>query len=585
MRVRESCLSLVACIALSSCGARTNLLNGDREQAAGTDGGLDAQDDATNAEDVVEPDVITDVVSPDVAVTSCPQVPPSLGAGCTVAGQVCAYSLGKTGPCDDVGTDDRVAWRCEPSGWLEIARCVERAACPVKRPANGDPCSEAALGLDCFYSSSDTCERDSIVQCDGFRWWHVNACPNRDIPDGFALVPSLPGPDLTAVAHGEQQVSMPSLALAGTQMLMTYDVSAGYLQDHGIHGHLVQTAAPVQASAYYPSSVDLLGQDAVSNPIVAYAGGRFLLSWSANDGWPAHTNGVPGTYVRTIPLHDPPHSSPLVDEGGGAPTGLVMQPGGGRVAYRYEVPGTGKYAAAVVVLSESGEPAPLTKETLADETVSEWFAPPVPRAFVRIAPWEQGFAYLYPVIASGDLWDDSGFAVALRATAASTEDPVVARVTVGMPRRASIATLRDGSVVVAYAKVGTDPDLPPLFRLVRVRPDTSWEELADPPQPAAEEVLGAGPVIAAFEDGFAVGWTSVPIESPSAMAWPRVMARTGEALENEAMWAGDAVQGMTPSDSIALVSGGVDRTLHMAWTRSSQALSTIERQRLVVQLF
>ncbi len=140
-------------------------------------------------------------------------------------------------------------------------------------------------------------------------------------------------------------------------------------------------------------------------------------------------------------------------------------------------------------------------------------------------------------------------------------------------------------MVVAYTKVGTDPDLLPLFRLVRERPDTSWEELDDLPQRATEEVFGAGPVIVNFEDGFAVEWTSVPVESPLAMAWPRVMARTGKTLANEAMWVGDAVQGMTLSNSIALGSGGVDRRLHMAWTQSLQALSTIERQLLVVQMF
>ncbi len=149
--------------------------------------------------------------------------------------------------------------------------------------------------------------------------------------DGFAFVPSLPGSDLSAVAHGEQQVSMPSLAPAGMQMLMTYDVSADDIQERGFHGHLVQSAAPVQARGYYPDAVDLVGQDAVSNPIVACAGGRFLPSWSANDGWPAHTNGGPETYRRSVPLRGPPHSSPLVDEGGGAPTGLVMQAGGGRM--------------------------------------------------------------------------------------------------------------------------------------------------------------------------------------------------------------------------------------------------------------
>ncbi len=65
--------------------------------------------------------------------------------------------------------------------------------------------------------------------------------------------------------------------------------------------------------------------------------------------------------------------------------------------------GTGKHAAAVVVLSERGEPSLSTKETRGDGTVSESFAPPGPRAFVRIASWEQGFAYRCPTVASGDI--------------------------------------------------------------------------------------------------------------------------------------------------------------------------------------
>ncbi len=568
-------------LVLAGCGARTSLLEGERwaAQDAGPDAPLDAVTDTTWPDGTL-PDVIADAV----VVTSCADLPPVLNEACAVPGHVCAYALGKQGPCDDVGTADRVGWRCEPSGWLEIARCVEWGACPPTPPADGDACDESVLGLDCYYSSDEGCERGSIAQCDGMRWWHVNACPDRDVPDGFVLVSSLTEPDLTAVAHAEQQVTQPSLAVAGTQLLMAYYVSAGYLQDHGIHGHVVQTSAPVQTAPYYTTSTDLLGHDAVSNPRVTYAEGRFILSWGANDGWPVHTNGVPGLYVRTVPLHDPPYSSPLVDEGGGAPTGLVMQPEGGRVAYRYSVVGTGKYAAAVVVLDSKGAPAPLTKVTLADETVSTGFALPVPVAFVRIAPWEKGFAYLFPVTASGDVWDDSGLMVQFHDSAKNpTEDPPVVRLTVGMPRRAGIATLRDGSVVVAYAKVDTEPEGPPLFRLLRVRPTGEWDPLPDPPQPALGEDLGAGPVIVPFEDGFGVGWTSIPAESPGPVAWPRVMVRTGEALDHEEMWVGDAVQGMQPSDAIALAYGRVDRTLHVAWTRSSTGLSTIERQRLIVR--
>jgi hypothetical protein len=234
----------------------------------------------------------------------------------------------------------------------------------------------------------------------------------------------------------------------------------------------------------------------------------------------------------------------------------------------------------VVVLSDSGEPAPLTKVTLVDETVSEWFAPPVPNAFVRVEPWREGFVYAHPAIASGDLWDDSGLMLSFFSTVEFDEEPQTVRVTVGMPRRATIATLADGSVVAAYVP---EVEYGPTFRLVRVWADGSWEELFDPPQPGAEEMLGSGPVVAPFEDGFAVAWTSMPIESPGQMGWPRVLVRTGEQLSNEVMWGGDAVLGLTPSDAIAMTYGRVDRTLHLAWSRDTTGLATLDRQRLVLR--
>jgi len=579
--LRLSCRFAAPCVALVlGCGARTDLVPFDNEpQDAGNEASADANADAPSPDAGV--DASLDAPSDVVVTSACPAAPPDLGADCGVPGQVCAYATGKVGPCDDVGLDDRVAWRCEDGAWLEIARCVDWGDCPGDPPAAGDPCLIATTGLDCFYSSDDVCAASSIAQCDGVRWQHVNACPARSVPSGFVLISSGPAGELTAVTHPEQQLAYPAMALAGTQMLMTYSLSAGYLPDHGIYGHLVQTAAPKQASLFTPTPSELLGIDAISNPRVTNLAGRFMMAWAANDGWPVHTDGVPGTYVRTVPLHEPPYSSPLVDEAGSAPTSLAMQPDGGRIAYRFPAPSDpSRYAAAVVVLSDSGEPAPLTKVTLADETVSEWFAPPVPNAFVRVEPWREGFVYAYPATASGDLWDDSGLIFSFFSTVDYVEEPQTVRVTVGMPRRANIATLADGSVVAAYV---SEVEYGPLFRLVRVWADGSWEELLDPPQPGVEETLGSGPVVAPFEDGFAVAWTSMPIESPSAMGWPRVLVRTGAELSNEVMWGGDVVQGLTPSDAIALAYGRVDRTLHLAWSRDTTGLATLDRQRLVLR--
>ncbi len=526
-------------------------------------------------------DVVSDAIPDTVVTTLCPEEPPSLGNGCAVPGQVCAYATGEKGPCDDAGQNDRVAWRCQDGGWLEIARCVKWSACPGDPPAIGDPCDGDTTGLDCFYSADDVCAPSSIAQCDGVQWQHVNACPHRSVPGAFSLVHTEPSVDLTAVTHPQQQVSYPAVALAGTQMLMTYSVSAGMLPDHGTYGHFLQTAVPSQASPYSPSDDDLWGADSVSNPCVTRSGGRFLLAWAANDGWPVHTGGVPGTYVRTVPLHEPPHSSLLVEESGSAPTAIVMQPGGGRMAYRHaseEDPS--KHAASVVVLSDTGEPAPMTKETLADETSSHGFVLPVPRAFVRMERWQDGFVYAYPVTATGDAWDDSGIMVEFHESANPNGEPVKVRLTVGMPRRASVATLRDGSVVVAHRRAGDD--LGPPFRLARAWADGTWEELTDPPQTGVDETLGSGPVIVPFEDGFAVAWTSMPFEAPTAEGWPRAFVRVGGDLSYEQWWSSSAVMGLGPSDLIALSYGVVDRSLHLAWSRNTGGLSTIERQRLVV---
>lgn len=75
----------------------------------------------------------------------------------------------------------------------------------------------------------------------------------------------------------------------------------------------------------------------------------------------------------------------------------------------------------------------------------------------------------------------------------------------------------------------------------------------------------------------------MPIESPSAMGWPRVLVRTGAELSNEVMWGGDVVQGLTPSDAITLAYGRADRTLHLAWSRDTTGLATLDRQRLVLR--
>lgn len=568
---RLSLLGLAAVVA--GCGARSGLLVADTSDAG--DGGAPANPSAdAGGEDVQE---VGPETGWDASGQSCPEQLPALASACASDRQVCAYAAGEQSPCDDVGQDDRVAYRCDDGLWLEVARCVDWSACPSTPPVEGTVCDESLIGLDCFYST-DGCERYGVVQCNGYsNWEYVNDCALRDVSTCLGLVPTLSESQQTAVSSGEQNLDYPSVAFAGTQMMVTYLASGWALPDHGIQGWRLQTAVPWQAQEHGADLADTIGRDAVTNPYVAFARDSFVLAWGANDGWPTSTSGQPGTFLRAIPLQGAGGEDTLVDPGGSAPTALSLRNDGGMLAYRYAVaPDFTKYAASVVALDPAGHFIPDSATTVADETLEEWFAPPVPSAFARIARWEDGYVVAVPAPASGDLWDDSGFVVDFFATSKAAFEPdAQVRVTSGLPSRLAVAGLADGTAVAAFVPESGSPSGIQLFK---VGVDNNVTSL--PALPDDEGALGAGPQLAAFDDGFAVAWSTTGgpgTNSVTLHLW--VLTASGQLV---AGWAYDET-GMTGSDRIELDSVGIDRSLSLVWNVPSTGAigSRVRRQRLV----
>lgn len=95
--LRLSCRFAAPCAALVlGCGARTDLVPFDNEpRDAGDEASADANADAPSPDAGV--DASLDAPSDVVVTSACPAAPPDLGAGCGVAGQVCAYTTGKVG--------------------------------------------------------------------------------------------------------------------------------------------------------------------------------------------------------------------------------------------------------------------------------------------------------------------------------------------------------------------------------------------------------------------------------------------------------------------------------------------------------
>ena len=504
----------------------------------------------------------TDSATSDAAPPEgCPLWVPGLGALCTQEGQICAYKTGKFGPCDDVGTNDQNVSRCEEGRWLEIARCVDWSPCPGEPPADGSACTMP--GLDCFYSR-DTCAPESLVQCDGPIWRHVNPCKPRSVHDCIGLAETL-SPDAIVAPQPDKDLSMPAMALAGTQALVTFLRGGGDTPDHDIYGSLLQTAVPSMATLYGEPGFKI-GRDAISNPVVAFGRRRFVIGWNANDGWPGSTSGVAGMFVRAMVLGGQPGADVLVDTSALAPTGLALGMDEGWFGYRIPAPADPtKNAANLIALGADEAPVSSTLQTLADETKQEWYAPPVPNALVRVARHAGGYQVAFPAPASGDVWDDSGVVVQFYGWASHSPTQTV-RASIGLPARLSLAALRDGSAMIAFTLPGedADPKAPP-FHFVRVNADGKSELLPDPMSDGAR--LAFGPRVVAAEEGFALLWTTSNPDAPN----PEVTMHLS-VVGPDGSWANEVTRTLAPLGSDERMDVGyseVDHALHVVWSPES----------------
>lgn len=491
----------------------------------------------------------------------CPAKMPSLASECPIEGQICAYKTGKTGPCDDNGTHDQTPWRCEDGRWLEIGRCLEWGECPAEPPADGTPCSTP--GLDCFYSR-DNCAAESLIQCGGPIWQHVNACKPRSVHECIGLVQAYEVDAVLAPELGKD-LSMPVVALAGTQALVAFLRGGGDTPDHDIYATLLQTAVPSMAQTFNAAGFKV-GRDAISNPVVAFGRNRFVVAWGANDGWPTGTSGVPGLFARRMMLDEQPGEDVLIDPAGIAPSGLALDLEDGWLGYRIQAPSNdSKYAAIALALGTSEAPDPGTKQIVADETKSEWFAPPVPNALARVAGYAGGFQVAFPAIASGDAWDDSGIIVQFYTGWLHTPAASV-RASVGLPDRLSLAALRDGSAIVAFTRPGegSDPAAPP-FHLVHVQQENKYEQLPDPNPDGA--LLAFGPRIVAAEEGFALVWTTTDPNAPNPSATLHL-----QLVGPDGSYGSGITRSLAPLSAdgrIDVAYGRTDRSLHVVWSPES----------------
>ncbi len=517
----------------------------------------------------------------------CPDEPPTLAAGCPIEGQICAYTGAKQGPCSDVGFSDRVAWRCELGRWLEVAHCADREGCPESVPAQGTPCSPTWHGLDCFYSA-DRCEPRSLAQCAGSGWRWRNDCGQRSLAEGCLLTGTLSQNAELRAEHGSQHVSSPEAAFAGTQMSLALSLSGGSEPDHAIHGALLQTAAPKQHSVFTPDALSLLGRDAITSPRLAFARDRFVLGWGANDGWPVHVNGQPGSFVRSWPLHSSPQTDRLVDADGYGFFSVTMSPQLGAVIYAKPTAiGELTKQAVLMELDGSDIPQPATALVLSDETAGGGMIPPVPNAVARVVTRGEGFAVGATVPATGDFWDDSGVALWLGDELPSSGAPPTARITgAGAPRTFAMVALRDGTVIVAAKYYKDDLSGPP-FMLYRLRPDGTVLEL--PPPPDHGQLSDSSPRLVALDDGFAMAWLSYPAESPGPVSVLRVAVRAadGQPAPHFADYERTVV-GMWPSNDFDLFGAPVDSTLHLLWATFAEqtgpsSLDRIFHQRLICE--
>ena len=551
-------------------GCRTGLGVEDLESTHSTtsaDAGTPGTDGGTPLDAALPP--AKDAAVPEAR--DCPTDLPKNGSACAATGALCTYVRGKFGPCSDVGANNQLAYRCEETGWLEIARCIDKTSCPAARPRAFEPCTQE--GLDCFYDASSTCAEDAIMQCAEGHFIAVNRCGTGARAEG-PLIATLKDERRLVVDGGSFPVSSIGAAIAGTQLMIGALVRPPPHQTG--NRFLVQTAVPTASARFSPTAETLFMGEVIAPPRIAFFRDRFLFAYPISD----EADALPGLMTETVPLDGSKGSRSLVDgtaiEGGGIAIGGAD---GAFVAFRSwlkdSAPAHGAFTMSLDLDGKARGPRTL----LADELTHMPMGVPVRHAYVHVSRWKGGYVFVAPTPASGDLYDDSGVGVWFAPLGATRlDDKPKTILTIG-DQEVSVAALSDGSAVLAYTSDPRAPG-PVTFHLTRVMPDGSQRPL--PPE-TTERVDGPVlPSLVAREDGFAMAWIS-SVASPADGTVMHVALRTRDALGGPAMTVRWSVDGADPKSRPELVYAPVDGTLHALWTGGSP--SRIYRERLICPPF
>jgi hypothetical protein len=549
-------LSVFVCVCcLSACGTR----------ALTTSDAGETTSDTGESTDLKEPSTGADAAPP----SSCPATQPPIASACSIVGQVCPYATSQA----------QTVYRCRDGLWQQIVGVGSTEDCPASPPAEHTPCAGSLVGRDCFYEHG-TCTASSIIQCDGAVWRHVNGCPSRS-PVSCKLRLDLKDVQL-AFHHPSKQLDQPALALSGTQLMVALKTSGGGDPAHAIHAVRFDTSRPVSLPATKPTSASRVGRDAVSTPALVFSRDSFLLGWAANDGWPAATNHQPGVFVRSLPLKGPRSADVLVDDEGLSVPALALWGERGWIGSRFPVK-TDLQKRAAALASIDAKPLVFagSRVVVADEAAeTPWFAKPVPLATVRAASWSGGFIMAFPVVASGDLTDDSGILVDFLKPQASGYKPYKrTRLAVSLPSRISLAALDDGSAIVAYRGQWDDaPKSAPLFRVQRVYPDGKVVKVSSLATYFSDP-LGSGPHVVPFDNGYLVAWTTI---NPTTNGGGTLHAQIYSSQNMRRQLYEQPLDAIIATDRLAVAYADVDRSLHLAWSAmGADGYSRIHRQRMI----
>ncbi|MEO7092151.1 MAG: hypothetical protein ABI175_02795 [Polyangiales bacterium] len=550
-------------------GCRTGLQVEDLGEVPATTSDTGTSVDAAPTLDTASPPGIDAAIPPTAR--DCPPDLPKNGSACGSVGAMCTYSRGKFGPCSDVGTNNQLAYRCEDTGWLEVARCIDRTSCPSTRPRAGEPCTQE--GLDCFYDAPTSCVEDALMQCAGGRFLAVNRCGATARGDG-PLLATLKDERRLMIDGGAFPVGSLGAAMAGTQLMVGALVRPTPHQ--AAHRFLAQTAVPRMPARFSPSSDSFVMGEVVAPPRLDFFRDRFLLAYPVSD----EADAVPGLVTQVVPLDGSKGSSRLVDMTGVEVGDVAIAgPEGAFVTFRGWLKDSAPAHGATALALDLEGKAIGAPTMLANELAHTPFGVPVKRAYAHVARWKGGYVFVAPTPATGDLWDDSGVGIWFAPLGATRIDDKPKTIVAIGDQDVALTALSDGSAVIAYASDPRAPG-PATFHLLRIMPDGSQVIL--PPETSERVDAPVVPALVAREDGFALAWiASVP--SPADGVVMHVALRTRDGLGGPASVLRWPIEGADPTSRPELLYAPIDGTLHVLWTEGSP--SRVYRERLTCPPF